>query len=125
MYSATLRSSGQFEGLATHVVENWAAWKEWAMTDDPFAVDCPGEFPQKISYFDKLMLIKAFRPELVQQSMGSYIIKELGQFFIEPPISTMDILYNDIDTSIPLIYVLTVGADPTALLLKFVYEKNF
>lgn len=37
----------------------------------------------------------------------------------------MDILYQDIDTSIPLIYVLTVGADPTALLLKFVYEKNF
>lgn len=71
------------------------------------------------------MLIKVFRPELVQQSMGSYIIKELGQFFIEPPVSTMDILYNDIDTSIPLIYVLTVGADPTALLLKFVYEMNF
>ena len=57
--------------------------------------------------------------------MGSYIIKELGQFFIEPPVSTMDILYNDIDVEIPLIYVLTVGADPTALLLKFVYEKNF
>ena len=71
------------------------------------------------------MLLKAFRPELVQQSMGTYIIKELGQFFIEPPVSTMDILYNDIDTNIPLIFVLTVGADPTALLLKFVYEKDF
>lgn len=57
--------------------------------------------------------------------MASYIIKELDQFFIEPPVSTMDILYNDIDVDIPLIYVLTVGADPTALLLKFVYEKNF
>lgn len=57
--------------------------------------------------------------------MAAYIIRELGQFFIEPPVSTMDILYNDIDTSIPLIYVLTVGADPTALLLKFVYEKKF
>jgi len=57
--------------------------------------------------------------------MSSYIIKELGQFFIESPVSTMDILYNDIDTEIPLIFVLTMGADPTALLLKFVYEKNF
>lgn len=36
----------------------------------------------------------------------------------------MDILYNDIDVDIPLIFVLTVGADPTALLLKFVYEKK-
>jgi len=37
----------------------------------------------------------------------------------------MDILYNDIDVAIPLIYVLTAGADPTSLLLKFVYEKKF
>lgn len=37
----------------------------------------------------------------------------------------MDILFNDIDTSIPLIFVLTAGADPTALLLKFCYEKKF
>ena len=57
--------------------------------------------------------------------MGAYIIKEIGQFFIEPPVSTMDILYADIDVQIPLIYVLTQGADPTSLLLKFVYEKEF
>jgi dynein heavy chain len=75
--------------------------------------------------FDKLVLIKSFRPELVLQSLAAYIIAELDQFFIEPPVSTMDILYNDIDVQIPLIYVLTAGADPTALLLKFVYEKKF
>ena len=69
--------------------------------------------------------MKCFRPELVQQSMAGYIIKELGQFFIEPPTSTMDILYNDIDTTIPLIYVLTAGADPTSTLLNFVEEKGF
>jgi hypothetical protein len=57
----------------------------------------PGEFPEKISYFDKLILLKCFRPELVMQSMGSFIIKEIGQFFIEPPLSSMEILYDDID----------------------------
>ena len=30
LYCASLRSSGQFEGLAAHIVENWGAWKEWA-----------------------------------------------------------------------------------------------
>jgi dynein heavy chain len=56
--------------------------------------------------------------------MAAYIIREIGQFYIEPPLSTMDILYNDIDVAIPLIYVLTAGADPTSLLMKFVYEKE-
>lgn len=58
------------------------------------------------------------------QSMSGFIIKEIGQFFIEPPISTMEVLYLDIDVMIPLIYVLTPGADPTQILLKFVYEKK-
>lgn len=56
--------------------------------------------------------------------MSGFIIKEIGQFFIEPPISTMEVLYLDIDVMIPLIYVLTPGADPTQILLKFVYEKK-
>lgn len=30
LYSATLRSRGQFEGLSQHIAENWGAWKEWA-----------------------------------------------------------------------------------------------
>lgn len=97
LYTATLRSKGQFEGLSAHIVENWGAWKDWATQENPFSVPVPGEFPEKISYFDKLILIKAFRPELVMQSMGEFIIKEIGQFFIEPPVSTMDILYADID----------------------------
>jgi dynein heavy chain len=37
----------------------------------------------------------------------------------------MEILYRDIDPTIPLIYVLSAGADPTSLLLKFAKERDF
>ena len=37
----------------------------------------------------------------------------------------MEILYKDIDPTIPLIYVLSAGADPTSLLLKFAKERDF
>jgi hypothetical protein len=31
------------------------------------------------------MIVKALRPELVQQSIADYVIKEMTEFYIEPP----------------------------------------
>ena len=56
---------------------------------------------------------------MVQYAMSQYIIKEQGKFYVESPSVSMDILYADISTSTPLIFVLSTGADPTATLLKF------
>ena len=50
---------------------------------------------------------------------------EIGKFFIESPIATMEVVYADTDVKTPLIFVLSAGADPTSSLLKFAEEKNF
>jgi len=56
---------------------------------------------------------------MVQYAMSQYIIKEMGKFYVESPSVSMDILYGDINTYTPLIFVLSTGADPTSTLLKF------
>lgn len=71
------------------------------------------------------MIVKALRPELVQQSIADYVIKEMTEFYIEPPSTQMSVLYENISVSTPLIFVLSKGADPTSTLLKFAYEKEF
>jgi dynein heavy chain len=37
----------------------------------------------------------------------------------------MDIVYQDISKTVPLIFVLSAGADPTSQLIKFAQEMNF
>jgi dynein heavy chain len=37
----------------------------------------------------------------------------------------MDVMYKDLDKTIPLIFVLSQGADPTSQLLKFAQEMQF
>jgi len=71
------------------------------------------------------MLVKVFRNEMIQQSMSSFIIREMEKFFVEPPSTAINILYENIDEVTPLIFVLTQGADPTAQLLKFASDMNF
>lgn len=62
---------------------------------------------------------------MIQISMTTYIINEMEKFFVEPPATGMNILYENIDEQTPLIFVLSQGADPTSQLLKFASEMNF
>ena len=93
--------------------------------EDPYGSQMPGEYPEKLTPFDKLILVKVMRPELLQQTMSKFLIADLGQYFIEPPATNMEIMYRDLATHIPMIFVLSAGADPTSLLQKFAYEREF
>jgi dynein heavy chain len=43
----------------------------------------------------------------------------MTEFYITPPLSNMNILYADLANFIPMIFVLSKGADPTSSLLTF------
>lgn len=62
---------------------------------------------------------------MIQISMTTYIINEMEKFYIEPPPTGMNILFENIDQQTPLIFILSQGADPTSQLLKFAGEMNF
>lgn len=69
--------------------------------------------------------MKAFRPEKLLFAFQNYVIDEIGQFFVESPTATMDVIYADTDVKTPLIFVLSAGADPTSSLIKFAKDRNF
>jgi len=125
MYSAELKSAGQFADITQHIVENWAEWKKWMQNEQPYDHPLPGEYEEKLSGFDKLVVMKVFRPEMIAQSCSTYIIKEIGQFYAESPSVSMATIYDDMDKTVPLIFVLSSGADPTSQLLKFAQEKGY
>jgi len=67
----------------------------------------PGDWNEKLSSFDKLILIKGFRPEKLQYSMVEYIVLEMTSFYVESPSASMDVVYEDINVYTPLIFVLS------------------
>ena len=47
-------------------------------------------------------------------SLSKYVLENLGKFYLESPIITMEKIYVDSDYKTPIIFVLSAGADPTS-----------
>jgi dynein heavy chain len=124
--SAELRSKGQFEGLTADICEKWESeWKEWAQGDNPAAAKLPGDWSEKLDAFDKLILVRAFRLEQVTLALTDYVVRAQGRFYVEAVSSAMDIVFPQLNVYTPMIFVLTQGSDPTAILLSFAAAMNF
>ena len=61
----------------------------------------------------------------VVASVVDFVHDKLGEKFVDPPPFDLAKSYADSNSSIPLIFVLSPGADPMAGLLKFAEGKGF
>lgn len=68
------------------------------------------------------MVQRVLKPEKVGSGMTHYIMKTIGQQYLESPNVSMRDLWRDSDCRTPIIFVLSPGADPTTSLLKFKEE---
>ena len=97
----------------------------WATSTDPHIEPLPLDWEEKLTNFEKLITLKAFRPEKLLFAVQNYVIDEVGKFYVENPTATMEVVYADTDVKTPLIFVLSQGADPTSSLIKFAKEKSY
>ena len=114
IYSSQIFLEAAFAGIIESFEENEAEWTKWVNCSDPHLEKLPMEWEEKLSDFQKIILLKVFRPEKMMFSFQKYVIDHMGQFFVESQSATMDVVYKDTSSYTPLIFVLSTGADPTA-----------
>ena len=61
--------------------------------------------------FEKLCILKVFRPDKLIPAIKEYVIEVMGESFVNPPPFDLELSFNDSTYSTPLIFVLP-GADP-------------
>ena len=72
--------------------------------------------------FQNLLLIKTLKPELTVEAITEYISSVLTSYFVDSITPTMNQIYADISNKIPLVFILSVGADPLQSLLRLSKE---
>lgn len=97
-----------------HASQIWQAFFE---SDDPFRHDMKNEGGGYVRGFQKVCLVKAFRPDKVQEAVAAYISDQLGAKYMHPPtVSLEETILTDNDEKAVFVFVVSELVDPTAKL---------
>lgn len=94
---------------------------KWAGCVDATQVD----WNEKLSDFEKLLLIKTLALNLAVEAAAQYVEVSLGKIFVESPGVDLHVVFKDINKTTPLIFVLSAGSDPMTAFQRFAKQKNF
>ncbi|XP_050309816.1 dynein axonemal heavy chain 7 [Anthonomus grandis grandis] len=114
-----------FNGILKHFVHNLSQWKLIFDSGEPQAVPLPSPWNDKLDAFQKLLVLRCIRFDKIVPGVQDFVTGKLGKQFVEPPPFDLTSSFADSHCCIPLIFVLTPGADPTAVLLKFADDQGF
>jgi len=70
------------------------------------------------------MMMKALRPGKMIYAVKEFVKSELGPTYIESPPFDLDGVLNDSNSTTPIIFVLSPGADPIAYLVALAEKKG-
>lgn len=114
----------QFSGLTEHFGANISEWKDWFDLEALENVNCPWPNAHDMTSFQKMMLIRCFRPDRIYRAINCYVAELLGKYFITPPVVDFQLICNETSPETPTVIILSPGTDPTAELLLLAEKKG-
>jgi dynein heavy chain len=100
--------------------DNWKPWMECTRPD----LESVPSIESKLTNFQKLLVIRTLREDKIVASVTTFIMKELGKQFIESPPFDLRVSFTDSSPTIPIIFVLSPGADPMQYLLNLATDMG-
>lgn len=64
------------------------------------------------------MLIRCFRVDRVYRGIINYITEIMGEQYITPPHVSFDMVFEESTPTMPIVFILSPGSDPTSELMK-------
>ncbi|XP_011500273.1 PREDICTED: dynein heavy chain 7, axonemal-like [Ceratosolen solmsi marchali] len=114
----------EFKGIKSSFVNDGHDWKIVYDSKEPQHEQFPEPF-QALTPFERILVLRCLRPDRVIPAVHIFVESELGAEYVEAPPFDLVSSYADSNCSIPLIFILTPGADPMQLLLKFAEDQGF
>ncbi|XP_069175792.1 dynein axonemal heavy chain 7 isoform X4 [Procambarus clarkii] len=98
-------------------------WRQVFESESPHKETIPCEGDEELSRMQLLCVLRCLRADKVVAAVQDYVADLLGKAYIEPPPFDLARTFTDSNCCLPLIFLLTPGADPTNLLLKFAEDQ--
>lgn len=91
-------------------LDKWRAYYDEA---EPDQVKLPDHWQRALSHFQRIVVLRAIRPDRVPSAIVSYVMSELGSEYMESKPLDLSGCVKDSSPHTPLVFVLSKGSDPT------------
>ena len=118
VHSLETQFESSFEGLLADVDGRGQIWTDYITSPIIGSIDPPAPWKDKLNNFEKLLLLRTLKPEHLTSAAKKFIGASLGEDFKSPPGFDLSGSYADSTCRIPMIFVLSSGADPMDYLLS-------
>ncbi|XP_016404673.1 dynein heavy chain 12, axonemal [Sinocyclocheilus rhinocerous] len=112
------------EGLKESFIKSPEIFLPIYDSKEPYNTALPKPWCDKLNELQKMIIYRGLRPDKIEPAISKFVTDKLGKRFVEPPPFDLSKSYSDSNCTIPLVFVLSPGADPMASLLKFANDKS-
>ncbi|KAM9822155.1 dynein axonemal heavy chain 10-like isoform 2-T2 [Syngnathus typhle] len=116
---------GQFASLPDDVSGNSTEWQTWYDLDAPEQAPMPMKYGERLTDFQKLLLLRCFRVDRVYRAITDYVTVSMGERYVQPPVISFDVIYEQSTQFSPIVFILSPGSDPGADLMKLADRTGF
>mmetsp|Transcript_610 Transcript_610/g.1165 ORF Transcript_610/g.1165 Transcript_610/m.1165 type:complete len:1301 (-) Transcript_610:61-3963(-) len=118
-----------FKELPDRMNRNDSDWQAWYEEAEPEKAPIPDyeekiAADQNIGHFIRLCLVRSMREDRALLASNQFIKGVLGDEFVAPVTDQISEIFEESRPSIPVLYLLSAGADPTGNIDEFAKKKK-
>ncbi|CBJ30911.1 Dynein heavy chain family dynein heavy chain [Ectocarpus siliculosus] len=103
----------RFQNIGDAMQSDSDDWQAWFDDEKADQAKLPGEFEKSLNAFDRLILLRAMRPDRVSTALAKWIGQTMGTNYVLQQPYNMAETYIETSPATPMFFVLFPGVDPT------------
>jgi dynein heavy chain len=120
----SLEGMDSFRGLGDNMQSDSDEWRLWFDAEKAESETLPGIYQKELSQFERLILLRAIRPDRLLISLSEYISNAMGKDYVSQKPFNMSDTFEETSNKTPTFFVLFAGVDPTPWVEKLGREKG-
>merc|ERR1719440_1856415 len=100
-------------------------WQKWYDKETPETEPMPNNYTEKLDIFKQVLVIKCLRPDRMINATKTFIALKLNEYYVQPPSLVYEKVFQQSNEKMPIVFILSPGADPLSDVAKMGEEKGF